>query len=128
MPTPGMIQVEGLAALDRALRELEPEIQAALKVALKRAAEPVRVHTERLVYYHISGMRRAKRSRWWTMRLGGGAYVYEAPGSRNAGGSPRPNLSDLLLREMRLGVAEQEPAVVGDVEEAVDYAIAKAGF
>lgn len=128
MATPGMIQVEGLATLDRALKELEPEIQAELKVALRAAAQPVRSRTERLTFYDISGMRRAKRSRWWDMRLGGGAYVYLAPASRNRGGSPRPNLSDLLLEEMRKGVEREEPNIVEDVEHAIDHAIKKAGF
>lgn len=125
----GLIKVEGLRELDRALRELDPLIQKELRLALRAASEPVRVRAAALGLDRISGMKRAVNSAWWTMRLGGGAFVYVAPASRNKGGSPRPNLAGLLMQKaMRPGLEEGEPAVVEAAQLAINRSFVKVGF
>jgi hypothetical protein len=125
----GLIQVEGLRELDRALRELEPAVQKELRLALRAASEPVRARAAALGLAGISGMRRAVNSTWWEMRLGGSAFIYLAPASRNKGGSPRPNLAGILMQKaMRPGLEQGEPAVVAEAQIAINRAFVRVGF
>lgn len=126
----GMIHVEGLRALDRALAELDTVVQAELRTALTAASQPVKVRASSLAHTEISGMARARTSAWWEMRLGQTAYqVYLAPASRNRGGSPRPNLAELLMRKsMRPGLEQAGPAIVADIDQALDKAVRAVGF
>lgn len=127
--TPGLIQVEGLARFDRAVKEFEPEVHTELRIGLREAAEPVREKAADLSKEKISGMARAVRSSWWEMKLGGGIYVYVAPASRNKGGSPRPNLARLLMNKgMRPGLAAEEPVVAVAAQKAVERAIESVGL
>jgi hypothetical protein len=123
----GAIEVEGLPELYQALGELDISIQENLKEGLLEGAEPVRRRAEGLAMSEITNM----TDHWARMKIGitGRALVYIAPLSRRtAAGSPRPNLSGLLLDQMEDAAVEGETEVLASVEASVGRAIKEAGF
>lgn len=131
---PGLVgvEVEGLAELQRALRELPGGIQQALKRGLIQGAEPIRTRAEALAAAEISGMSRQVTAHWQGMRVGTqGPLVYLAPASRGARHQPRrrPNLGGLLLgKAMEPALVQGEDRLSAAVEREIDKAVAAAGF
>jgi hypothetical protein len=90
------IRVTGLRELQRACNASEREVRLGVRAKLREAAEPVRARAEELAVGSIRNIGPV----WSRMRVGvtPGA-VYVAPRARRRGGSPRPNLGGLLMRE-----------------------------
>lgn len=123
------VKVEGLADLQRSLREVSKGIQANLTTELLVAAQPARAVAERLAVDRISRMR---QSGWNEMRLGtSGSIVYMAPKRRGRGNASRrrPNLGRLLVsRAMEPSLALTGQRIEAGAQKAVDRAIRQAGF
>lgn len=116
MPTAG-VRVSGLRELQRACRASEREVRLGVRSRLREAAEPVRAAAEQLAVGNIRNIGAA----WSRMRTGVTASaVYVAPAARRRGGSARPNLGGLLMREAMEPALEQRR---GEVEHAVEKAI-----
>lgn len=116
MPVTG-VRVSGLRELQRACRASERDVRLGVRSKLREAAEPVRSTAEQLAVSSISNI----GTTWSRMRTGVTASaVYVAPAARRRGGSPRPNLGGLLMREAMEPALEQRR---GDVERAVEQAI-----
>lgn len=125
MPFNG-IRVEGLAELQRALREADRAVAKDLRAELKKAGEPVRARAESRA---SSGIRNIG-GKWSRMKLGAtGRMVYIAPAARPSGGSARPNLAPLLLqRAMVPAVSEKRGEVEEALEAWIDRVNNQAGF
>lgn len=116
MPTAG-IRVEGLTPLLRACRASERETRLGVRRKLREAGDPVKARAEQRAVEQIRNI----GSVWPLMRVGmtTGA-VYVAPQARRRGGSPRPNLGGLLMREMSGALDDKRDVVESKLEEAID--------
>jgi len=109
MATP-TVEVKGFTELQRDLKRMDDEIVKQLRRDLKELGEPVRVTAQQLAADRIRNI----GPNWSRMRTGATSkVVYVAPGRRNRGGSPRPNLAGLLLEKA------MEPALTVHEEETV---------
>ena len=110
------VVVRGQQEVLRAFSGVEKDTKREMRKQLKQVAEPVRRLAEELAVGHISNI----GSHWSRMRLGVTARaVYIAPTSKRAGGSPRPNLSPLLLAEMESALDQRSPDVLADFDRWV---------
>lgn len=136
------IQVKGLRDLQRAFARADDKLLRELKTKLKEAAEPVRAEAEKLAKDEISGMARAKHSRWWRMRVGvTRSLVYVAPVERGSRapviprhsffgglisfgtnlGPHRPNLAGLLMdKAMQKALDAHLPDALRSVGQLLD--------
>lgn len=116
------IHVEGLRDLQRAFAVADKAVSRELKVALRRAAEPVRADAERLA----AGEIRRSRVDWSRMRTGvTRTLVYVAPKERGRSSRAfparrRPNMRELLGAPMERAFARNVGEVEGRVEDALD--------
>lgn len=103
------IRVEGYRELSRAFKKLDSDLKRELPLGLREAAEPVKDLATRLADTQISNIGTV----WDRMRIGVTTNaVYIAPASRRRGGSPRPNLSPLLLNQSMLPAVERSEGEV----------------
>ncbi len=121
MPAAGETRVEGLQALQRALKVADTTLHRELRTRLREVAEPVRADSERLA---AAGIPRLGVP-WSRMRVGvTQSSVYVAPrqrGARGRGGSRRPNLADLLLgRAMIPALTENQPRVLVEMDRLLE--------
>lgn len=125
------VRVEGLADLERGLRELSRDLKLGLNRDLVEAAQPARALAESLAVEKISGLARSKVP-WQEMRLGTtGPLVYMAPKQRGTKHPlhQRPNFGALLVaKAMEPALAATEPQIAAAAQRAVDTTIRKAGF
>lgn len=112
------VVISGLRETTSALRKIDRKLPKLVTDELKKAAEPVGPKAEELAHSRI----RKITDRWAGMRIGAtGRQVYVVPAARRAGGSPRPNLGQLLLDEaMGPAVETLLPVITTRVEEALD--------
>lgn len=111
------VHVIGLRELVRACNASEREVRLGVRAKLREAAEPVRERAEALAVEDISNIGEV----WPRMRIGvTTSEVYVAPRARRRGGSPRPNLAGLLIREMETALDDRKDVVEGLVEHALD--------
>jgi hypothetical protein len=121
-----LVNVEGLASLQRAFGRADKELKTEMRKALKEVAEPVRADVERLA---VSEIRRIG-PKWYRMRIGvTRKLVYVAPkerGVKRKGWDPakRPNLAT-LLRERAMDPAEAQNQAT--LLKAVDEVLATVG-
>jgi len=114
------VVVRGQQEVLRAFSGVEKDTKREMRKQLKQVAEPVRKLAEELAVGNITNI----GSHWSRMRLGVTARaVYVAPTSRRAGGSPRPNLSPLLLTQMETALDDRS----GDVVTEFDMWVAVVG-
>jgi hypothetical protein len=124
--TETVTHVVGLRELQRSLAAMDKGIRKDLRDTLKAAVEPVRSDAQRLATANI----RHIGPRWSLMRVGvTSSLVYLAPKQRRRGGSPRPNLAQLLMnRAMQPALDESENEIVAAVEIGLDRFITEHGF
>lgn len=124
--TVGTVRIKGLKELNRALNSYNKELKKELRKELKVVAEPVKELATQLALGEITNM----TAHWARMRLGVAARsVYMVPASRRAGGSPRPNLTDLMLGEaMEPALEQRKDDVLAGVEHLLDVLGTKHGF
>jgi hypothetical protein len=110
--------LKGWSELRRSLRKVSREAAKEVDDELKHVAEPVRDDAERLARDEITNI----GEKWSAMRIGARARgVYVAPQSRRRGGSPRPNLGILLMKDALIPAVEQnERRIERGVEQALD--------
>jgi len=115
-----------LPELRRALAQYDVDLKRELDKELKSAAEPVRLAAQGLADAGISRI----GHRWDRMRIGvTSKSVYVAPASRRRGGSPRPNLGNLLLeRALMPALDGNEDRIVASLEAMLDRLGSDAGF
>lgn len=118
--------MRGLAELNRAFKQVEVGLRTDLRAGLLDAAEPVRTTAEDLAAGNIRNI----GGRWSQMKKGAtGRIVYVAPRARRRGGSPRPNLGGLLMREAMLPALDRrQREVERKLETLLDRLGSKAGF
>lgn len=128
----GAVRVEGLGDFQRALKELDVSLQRQLHDGLLEAAAPVADAAAVLALKGISGMKYARNSAWWEMRVGqspGLVYIAPKQRGRKRGGSKRPNLAGLLVvKAMEPAAEQQHERVQAAVESTLAAAFAKAGL
>ena len=127
MPLTGStLRVEGLAQLQRHFAVIDKEIAGELRDGLRKAAEPVESHAERLTLAKI-GLGRVP---WYTMRIGVTRYgVYIVPrqrGSRNPNRRRRSYRTTVLPR-MLAAVRANEGRVRREAEVAINRSIDRWG-
>lgn len=117
----GTVYVRGLKELTRDFKRISKELDKELVAELKEASEPVRKGAEELSLTRIRNMPRSPD--WATMRIGvsrAKGLVYVVPAHRRGRGSPRSNLSDLLLEQMTTAVEQNEDEVVRRVDGMIE--------
>jgi len=98
------VQVDGYRELIRDFAKTSAEMQVAVKTGLREAADPMRQNAEQLAQEGIRNIGGV----WSQMRVGvTQRMVYMQPATRNSGGSPRPNLGGLLMRDAMLPAQAQ---------------------
>src|SRR5690242_2565980 len=98
------VHVEGLRELQRAFALISNDLRRDLRKQLAAAAEPARSRAESLAVSSIRNI----GGKWSRMRLGvTTSAVYLAPKAHRAGGSPRPNLGPLLMKDSMLPAATE---------------------
>lgn len=122
----GAVRVEGLRELQRAFALISTDLRRDLRSQLAQAAEPARSRAESLAVSSIRNI----GGRWSRMRLGiTTTAVYLAPKARRRGGSPRPNLGPLLMKDSMLPAAEETlPEIRTRLEGWLDELGGEAGF
>lgn len=124
----GAVRVEGLAELTRDFRKMSKELGKEVAASLREAAEPARPKAEQKAREKIRNI----GSKWSTMKIGvtqGKGVVWMRPAARRSGGSPRPNLSGLLVgRAMWPAVEEAEPQVMENMAKVIDDLAGHNGF
>lgn len=120
-----VFEVEGLREFQRNLNKIDKGTARAINKGIRKAAKPVAKRVETLALEKISRI----GPEWNRMRLGGGMQIYIAPKMRNRGGSPRPNLSGLLMNEAMIpAVGEKRKQFLKDVGDEFDKLAATADF
>jgi len=111
------VRVKGLREFVRACNVADRDTKKLVRTELAEAAEPVRRAAESKATSEIRNI----GSAWNQMRTGvAPRLVYIAPRQRRHGGSPRPNLGRLLLKQMIDALQENRAKVEAKVEEALD--------
>jgi hypothetical protein len=123
----GSVRVEGLKDLQRAFKQLDGGLAGEIRSTLHKIAAPVAAEASQRASAEITNMTPA----WAAMKTGAtmrGAYI--APGvRRQGGGSPRPNLSRLLLARAMLPAVENRRAdIERGLERMLDRLGSSAGF
>lgn len=126
MAVEAAVQVEGLRELQRNLAKINRGAGGAVRKGIREAAKPVARHAEGLASANIRNIGPA----WGRIRIGNPAgVVYLAPKQRRRGGSPRPNLAGLLMRESMLpAVEDKRREFIAAVEKTFDDLASSAGF
>jgi hypothetical protein len=121
-----VVEIEGLREFQRNLQKINRGAAGAVRKGLRTAAEPARRNVETHAVKSIRNI----GPQWSRMRIGAPAgSIYIAPKSRNRGGSPRPNLSRLLLNEAMIpGVGEKRKEFLRQVGKEFDRLANSAGF
>lgn len=124
----GSIRVEGLRELQRDFKRISKDLDRGLTKELKAAAEPVKTEATTLALGRIRGLPRTPR--WAGMRIGvsRAGSVYVVPSARRRGGSPRPNLGALLLKQMDAAVDEKRDEVLRNMDDWLDKIGTNYGF
>ena len=117
------VAVEGLAGLQRALRNADRDVRLGVRKELRHVAEPVRADAQALAAVRIRRMPQSPR--WAGMRTGiTRNLVYVAPrqkGVRGRGPTARPNLAGLLMdRAMEPALARHEDGIVRELDRMLD--------
>lgn len=122
----GGLRVKGLAELQRALKKADKGTAKAVRKSLEEAGEKVKDTAEQLASTQITNI----GEKWSGMRVGVRTReVYVAPRARRSGGSPRPNLGRLLMKEALLPAVDQnERAIERGVERALDHLLDSEGL
>lgn len=120
------VEIKGLRELQRNLAKIDRGAAGAVRKGIRKAATPVARHVESLAVGNISNI----GPQWSLIRIGSPAgTVYLAPKQRNRGGSSRPNLGGLLMREAMLpGVRDKQRDFRQAVEKTFDDLAGSAGF
>ncbi len=110
------VRVKGLSELNRDFKKMDRDLSKELRKSLKEAAEPVKDAAQELALTRIGNMPRSPD--WAGQRVGATARsVYIVPKRRRRGGSPRPNLANLLLEQaMEPALEEKSDEVAGRVD------------
>lgn len=128
MPSAFTIEVEGLAEIQAALKELDVNLARSLKKELLDAGEPVGRTAKAFALSEIPKMTEP----WSDFRVGSlTAIIYIAPKQRGTRDprKKRPNFAGLLFtRAMEPALAANESLVAGKVEQALDHVVRAAGF
>lgn len=128
MPVTGStLRVEGLAQLQRHFAVIDKELSGDLRDGLRKAADPVKAHAERLTLAKI-GLGRVP---WYQMRIGvTRTGVYLVPKQRGKSGNPnrkRRSYRTTVLPRMLLAVQANESRVRSEAERAINRSIDKWG-
>jgi hypothetical protein len=119
------IRVEGLFEMQRAFGRIDKAVKKDMRKELVDVAEPVRAASTKNA---VAGIRHIG-GRWSGMRIGVTAKaVYVAPKAHRRGGSPRPNLRDLLQREMDAALDENAEVIVARLDHWLGILGDEAGF
>lgn len=120
------VRVEGLRELQRSLRGVDRDYARDMKKELRAIGETVSHAAEQ----KASGSIRNIGPTWSRMRVGvTQSLVYVAPRARRRGGSPRPNLANLLLRRaMEPAVDEKQDDTERQLESLLDRVASRNGF
>lgn len=115
-------QVTGLRAVTRALRQVDKALGKQLRDDLKKAAEPVAESAR-------SKLARYRGASLGTVRPGAtGAAVFVQQYARKVTGR-RGDFGALQMRNAFIpALAEREPSVVRQIEDAIDSYVNSAGF
>lgn len=110
------VRVKGLRELQRACRSAEKATRTEVSKALREVGVPVRDEAQQLAQTQIRNV----GARWSSMKVGSAARsVYVRPAARRAGGSPRPNLGGLLMRQMVRAEENKRDETMDRFEEAL---------
>lgn len=122
----GGIQVQGYRELMRSFALISNGLRRDLRSQLAEAASPAKDRAESLADTNIRNI----GGRWSRMRIGvTTTAVYLAPATRRRGGSPRPNLGPLLMKDSMLPAVEETlPAVRVRLDGWLDELGGEAGF
>lgn len=125
MPVTGStLRVEGLANLQRHFAIIDKELAGDLRDGLKRSAEPVKAHAERLTLAKIS----RGRIPWWQMRIGvTRAGVYIVPKQRRRVGTRRDSYRTTVLPRMIAAAEANASRTRAEAERVVNRSIQKWG-
>lgn len=120
------VQVEGYRELMRSFALIQNELRTGLRGQIAEAVQPARDKAEGLAIGSIKNI----GDRWSRMRIGiTTTAVYLAPKARRRGGSPRPNLGPLLMKDSMLPAVEEAlPAVRQRLEGWLDQLGEGQGF
>lgn len=120
------VRVEGLRELNRALRTVSAGVRRDLRGQLRTAAEPARSEAQSLAFSQISNIGPV----WGRMKIGvTTSAVYIAPATRRQGGSPRPNLGGLLLRQAMIPAADDKQQEIRErLDDWIGGLISSAGL
>jgi len=120
------LRVIGAEEVSEAFLALGLEVRKAIGPALAAAADPIASDAAQRAMSNIRNM----TSRWSRMKTGiKPSLVYVAPAARRAGGSPRPNLANLLAnRALDPALDEHSAEVVAAVDVIVSEAARSVGF
>jgi hypothetical protein len=111
------LKVTGLREFQRACRSAEKATRTEVTKALRDVGGPVRDEAEQLAQSQIRNV----GARWSGMKVGSSVRsVYIRPSARRAGGSPRPNLGGLLMRQMIAAAENKQDETIRRFEEALD--------
>lgn len=119
MPASSAIKVDGLTALQKALKNCEKEVKSGIRAKLRDVGEPVRVEAERLASEEIRRIGPA----WSQMKIGlTSSLLYVAPKQRStsAASRKRKNLAALLGRALNDAVDAKRAESLGLMENALD--------
>lgn len=114
----GAVRIHGLRELNLAFARMGPAVKYELRAALSAVADPVARDAAQLALSDIRNM----DQHWARMKVGTRPdLVYVAPYSRRHGGSPRPNLAELLMgRAMQPALDSHQGEIVAMAEAAID--------
>jgi hypothetical protein len=121
------VKVSGLIELQRALKGLEKSVRRELRGELRDVAKPVADDAAAKSLNDIRNMQETPE--WSRMRVGvTQSAVYIVPRQKRRGGnlgSRRPNLGNLLLREMTAALEENETRTTESFENWLGRLAAK---
>ena len=123
----GSVKVTGLREFQRDIKRFSKDVDKGLTKELKRAAEPVKTEARARSLANISHL--SQTPRWAGMRVGvSRGAVFVVPSARRRGGSPRPNLGVLLLRQMEQAAEEKQDETRRNIEQWIDNLNDRYGF
>ncbi len=118
------VKVSGLIELQRSFKTLEKSVRRELRGELRDVAKPVADDAAAKSLNDIRNMQETPE--WSRMRVGlTQSAVYIVPRQRRRGGSRRPNLGNLLLREMTAALEENETRTTESFENWLGRLAAK---